>query len=148
MSRKEAVSNMRQILIKRRDALHKALADDLSLLNEPHPHTSGDMIDAALDSAADSISSQLVQAESRELAHIDYALERMRSNNYGICEGCGEVIPMARLNALPYAVCCIKCQRELERQGATMPQVKSKGPPSSVEPSTDNDVEPEGLSTL
>jgi DnaK suppressor protein len=24
---------------------------------------------------------------------------------------------MARLNALPYATCCIKCQREAEREG-------------------------------
>ena len=28
---------------------------------------------------------------------------------------------MARLNALPYATYCIKCQREAERQGANSP---------------------------
>ena len=35
-----------------------------------------------------------------------------------LCEACGTNIPLARLNALPYATCCIKCQREAERQGA------------------------------
>jgi DnaK suppressor protein len=119
MSRKEAILNIRQILVMRRDALRKALAGDLSLLRELNAQTSGDMVDAALDSVQDEISSQLAEVESRELARIEYALERMREGQFGICEGCGTGIPMARLNALPYATYCIKCQREAERQGAT-----------------------------
>ena len=119
MSRKEAILNIRQILVLRRDALRKALAGDLSLLKELNAQTSGDMVDAALDSVQDEISSQLAEVESRELARIEYALERMREGQFGVCEGCGTGIPMARLNALPYATYCIKCQREAERQGAT-----------------------------
>ena len=34
MPRKDSLQNMRQILMKRRDALRKALAGDLSLLKE------------------------------------------------------------------------------------------------------------------
>ena len=118
MSRKDAILSMRQLLVKRRDALRKALAGDLSLLKELRAQTSGDMVDAALDSVQDEISSQLAEVESRELTRIEYALERMRNGQFGICEGCGTNIPMARLNALPYATYCIKCQREAERQGA------------------------------
>jgi DnaK suppressor protein len=119
MSRKDAILSMRQILVKRREALRKALAGDLSLLKELRSQTSGDMVDAALDSVQDEISSQLAEVESRELARIENALERMRDGQFGICEGCGEAIPMARLNALPYATFCIKCQREAERQGGS-----------------------------
>ena len=119
MSRKDAILNMRQVLIKRRDALRKALAGDLSLLRELKGQASGDVVDAALDSVQDEISSQLAEVESRELARIEYALEHMRNGHYGICEGCETNIPMARLHALPYATFCIKCQREAERQGAT-----------------------------
>ena len=119
MSRKDAILNMRQILIKRRDALRKALAGDLSLLKELRAEASGDVVDAALDSVQDEISSQLAEVESRELSRIEYALERMRNGHFGTCEGCGTNIPMARLNALPYATYCIKCQREAERQGAS-----------------------------
>jgi DnaK suppressor protein len=118
MSRKDAILNMRQVLIKRRDALRKALAGDLSLLKELRAEASGDVVDAALDSVQDEISSQLAEVESRELARIEYALERMRNGHFGVCEGCSTNIPMARLNALPYATYCIKCQREAERQGA------------------------------
>lgn len=118
MTRKEAILNMHQILIKRRDALRMALAGDLSLLKEMRAESAGDVVDAALDSVQDEISSQLAEVESRELARIENALQRMRDGQYGICEGCGNNIPLARLNALPYATLCIKCQREAEREGA------------------------------
>ncbi len=123
MSRKDAILNMRQVLLKRRDALRKALAGDLSLLTELSSQTTGDVVDFALDSVQDEISSQLAEVESRELARIEYALERMRRGQFGTCEACETGIPMARLNALPYATLCIKCQREAEREGA------AAGPP-------------------
>jgi DnaK suppressor protein len=117
MARKDSILSMRQILIMRRDALRTALAGDLSLLKELRAQTAGDVVDAALDSAQDEISSQLAEVESRELSSIENALQRMRDGQYGICESCGCSIPMARLNALPYATLCINCQREAERDG-------------------------------
>lgn len=117
MARKDAMMGLRQILVRRRDALRQALAGDLSLLKEMRQQNSGDVIDAALDSAQDEISSQLAEVESRELTHIETALERMRQGNYGACDGCGTAIPLARLQALPYATMCIQCQREAEKSG-------------------------------
>ena len=117
MARKDAISELREILIKRRDALRKALAGDLSLLQELGQQTSGDMMDAALDAAHEEISSQLAEVESRELGNIENALERIRDGQYGACEICDLAIPMARLQALPYATLCINCQREAEKNG-------------------------------
>ena len=119
MARKDSILNLRQVLIKRRDALRKALAGDLSLLKELREQTSGDVVDFALDSAQDEISSQLAEVESRELAQIEGALELMREGKYGVCEGCDKPIPLARLQALPYAATCIECQREAEKSGLT-----------------------------
>lgn len=118
MARKDALVNLRVILVKRRDALRTALAGDLSLLKELRSESPGDVIDAAYDSAQDEISSQLAEVESQELANIENALERMKIGKYGQCEVCNGRIPMARLNALPYATMCIDCQRELERSGS------------------------------
>jgi DnaK suppressor protein len=117
MARKDSILSMRQILIMRRDALRTALAGDLSLLKELRAQAAGDVVDAALDSAQDEISSQLAEVESRELASIENALERMRDGQYGVCEACSCSIPLARLNALPYATLCINCQREQEQYG-------------------------------
>ena len=123
MARKDAMSNMREVLIKRRDALRKALAGDLSMLKELREQSSGDVVDFALDSAQDEISSQLAEVESRELSSIDKALERMRQGSYGKCESCESNIPLARLQALPYATLCIDCQREAEKQGLDTNQI-------------------------
>lgn len=117
MPRKDAMAEMREILLNRRDALRKALAGDLSMLKELREQIGGDVVDAALDSAQDEISSQLAEVESRELSNIDKALERMREGSYGKCEACDSNIPMMRLQALPYAVLCIDCQREAEKHG-------------------------------
>lgn len=117
MARKEAILTIRKNLVQRRDALRQALAGDLSMLKELREQTGGDMVDAALDAAQDELSSQLAEVESRELAQIEGALERIQSGNYGVCEGCGNKIPMARLKALPYASLCIGCQREKELTG-------------------------------
>lgn len=119
MARNDAILSMREILVKRRDALRKALAGDLSLLKQLNETTSGDVVDAALDAAHDEINSQLAEVESRELASIDNALERMREGSYGLCESCSSKIPMARLRALPYATMCIECQREAESEGGS-----------------------------
>lgn len=97
--------------------MRKALAGDLSSLKELREQSSGDMIDAALDCAQDEISSQLAEVESRELANIENALEQMREGRYGICEQCDKPIPLARLQALPYATLCIECKRENEKSG-------------------------------
>jgi DnaK suppressor protein len=118
-SREQAILKLRDVLLKRRDALRKALAGDLSSLQELRGSTSGDAIDAALDASYDEISSQLAEVESRELAQIENALERMRNGSYGICEVTCKPIPLARLQALPYATTCVEVQREMERQGTT-----------------------------
>lgn len=114
MARKDSILKMRDVLVLRRDALRKALAGDLSLLKQLREQSGSDVVDAALDAAQDEISSQLAEVESRELASIERALERIRQGTYGLCEVCVSKIPMARLNALPYATMCIECQRAAE----------------------------------
>ena len=118
MARKDSILKMRDLLVKRRDALRRALAGDLSMLKSLSEQSGGDVVDAALDAVQDEISSKLAEVESRELANIEVALERMRSGKYGLCEICNGKIPLARLNALPYATSCIECQRATESAGA------------------------------
>src|SRR3990172_10653568 len=117
MTRNESIRNMRDLLVTRRNALRKALAGDLSLLKQLREQSGGDVVDAALDAAQDEISSQLAEVESRELANIDRALLRVKNGSYGECEICNNRIPLARLNALPYATSCIECQRAAENGG-------------------------------
>jgi len=47
---------------------------------------------------------------------IDVALARFDEGDYGICEHCGQKIPLERLEALPYTTVCTKCSREEEKE--------------------------------
>lgn len=114
MSRKEALGKLREVLLVRREALRKALAGDLSLLRQL-ADDGGDLIDVAAETTQDEISSQLAEVESRELGLIEEALVRLREGRYGDCEGCEKPIPLARLQALPYASQCIDCARKQEK---------------------------------
>ncbi len=117
MARKESLKAMREVLIERRDALRQAIAGDDSLLKELSQRQGGDEVDFALDCAHGEISSQLAEVESRELACVENALKRFEDKTYGKCEACACSIPWARLQALPYATCCIECKRKAEKAG-------------------------------
>lgn len=118
MSRKESIKKLRDQLVRRRDALCKALEGDLSLLRELHQERTGDILDAVADSVQDELNSQLIEAESRELSAIDDAIARFDSGYYGNCDGCGKPIPLTRLRAIPYATDCIDCKRRAELRSA------------------------------
>jgi len=118
MARKDAIKKLRQLLIRRRDALQKVLAGDLSSLNELREQSHGDVLDAAVDTARDELSSQLAEVESHELGLIDEALASMKEGTYGQCGGCNKPIPLARLQIVPYATECIECKRRIEGGGA------------------------------
>jgi len=49
------------------------------------------------------------------LKQIDRALEKIKDGTYGICDVTGEKIPLARLNAMPYATTTVKAQEQLEK---------------------------------
>ncbi|MEO0010109.1 MAG: TraR/DksA C4-type zinc finger protein [candidate division WOR-3 bacterium] len=55
------------------------------------------------------LASQFKSIESDALREIDAALDRIARGTYGICERCGEPIPLARLEVIPYARLCMKC---------------------------------------
>lgn len=45
------------------------------------------------------------------LRKVERALGRVEEGSYGICESCGNQIPVARLEVLPYATECVSCAR-------------------------------------
>lgn len=51
-----------------------------------------------------------IERNTADLLHkVEHALRRIESGGYGICEVCGEAIPIARLEVLPYATTCVTC---------------------------------------
>jgi DnaK suppressor protein len=52
----------------------------------------------------------------RRLVLIEEALEAIRDGDYGFCEECEEPISEKRLQLMPFARFCVRCQSELERR--------------------------------
>ncbi len=50
----------------------------------------------------------------RTVERIDSALRKMERGTYGLCDICGKEIPAGRLDAVPYATLCVKCQTDVE----------------------------------
>lgn len=85
-------------------------------LNKSRSESSGDlssmpihMADIGTDNFEQEFTLSLMQNEEQTLDQIEVALERIEDGTYGKCEECGSRIPKARLNAIPYAVMCVKC---------------------------------------
>lgn len=51
----------------------------------------------------------------RLLRQVEDALRRLKQGAYGLCARCEQEIDPARLDAIPYAILCIKCKQHLER---------------------------------
>lgn len=45
------------------------------------------------------------------LERVEHALEKIDDGTYGVCDKCQSEIPLARLEAIPSASECIRCQR-------------------------------------
>jgi len=58
----------------------------------------------------------LMEGEARTLRQIGEALDAIEAGRYGLCSTCGEPIPIARLEALPFAGTCVPCQEIQERR--------------------------------
>ncbi|HVW00350.1 MAG TPA: TraR/DksA family transcriptional regulator [Planctomycetaceae bacterium] len=113
MARKDALLRLYEDLIAKRDALRGKLISDLNLSHAINGGA-GDVGDAAAEGSQSELYTQLAALESRELTQIDQAIELIRAGRYGLCEGCGDRIPIARLKALPFTPLCIDCQRKQE----------------------------------
>ena len=116
MSRKNTLKKMHDVLLQRRDALRQAISGDDSLLKN-FSQGGGDVVDFASDSAAGEISSQLAEVENRELKKVEAALTKFKEGTFGKCDACKSSVPLARLQALPYAAYCITCKRAAEKAG-------------------------------
>ena len=72
--------------------------------------------DADLDAYEREKTWAMVQTAQRRLEAIERALEMARNGSYGVCQTCGERIDRARLEILPTATLCLRCQKEYERK--------------------------------
>lgn len=115
---KSDLKPMRQALLELRSRLQGAI-DKLGneALRADEPDTdSEDVADHGSDAFERNMTLGLMENEARTLHQIEDALEQMEGGRYGVCILCGQAIPLARLEALPFATTCVPCQEKAERR--------------------------------
>lgn len=106
--RREIVGNVNEMS---NEALKKSRLDATGDLSSMPIH----MADIGTDNFEQEFALGLMDSERKLLEEIDDALQRIEEKKYGICEGTGEPIPKARLEAQPWARYCVEYARMLEQ---------------------------------
>ncbi len=75
--------------------------------------------DAGSDAYDRDFALNILSQEQNALYEIDEAIVRIDTGEYGICQGSGEVIPQARLEAMPFARCTVEYQEKLDQEQTT-----------------------------
>ena len=109
------------LLQKRREIFQNVFEIEGEALKKSRLDASGDlssmpihMADLGTDNYEQEFALDLMDSERRILHEIDDALQRLDEGTYGVCEGTGEPIPKARLNAQPWARYCVEYARLVE----------------------------------
>ena len=115
-TREESIKKIKQKLIKERDEIIEKLkenqADEFKKLKDDI----GDNFDKALENISMETMLTFSGLDKKKLEEIEYAIKKIENGTYGFCEECGEEIPIARLEVLPFAKYCIECQEEMEEE--------------------------------
>lgn len=104
------LAELQSSLEAKQERLRAAIAGLRSGQNEEHAETvdvdddlRGDRGDSSVELEEWDESHQVELDEESELAEVERALAKFADGTYGICEGCGRPIPLARLRAMPEA---------------------------------------------
>ena len=74
-----------------------------------------DFVDLAQEVAIQEDREAVLDVLRRDLRAFDQAWQKAEAGTYGVCEDCGEGIPVERLEFMPEATLCVACQTRRER---------------------------------
>lgn len=105
--KKTSTNEFRELLNSKRNELQARIEQRRrEILAERDPDDEGAQ---ALQSVTSDLAVTNMEREIRTLAEIELSLRRIEAGEYGVCGGCGEQIPEARLHALPWTRLCVAC---------------------------------------
>ena len=108
---------LHQRLLKEREALMAQLNGLHGKVREEGVGYGNHMADAASEVFEQARDISVRQRIRHALDDVLHALAKFEDGTYGICESCGGIIALPRLEALPSARYCMACQRRLEGTG-------------------------------
>lgn len=113
--KKTELKKIKEILETRREEI---LSQAASVKEPVYSFKEEDLLDEVDLASTESDQNMSIRLRDRErtlLRKIDKALQKIETNEYGLCEECGEEIGFRRLEARPVTDLCIRCKEEQER---------------------------------
>lgn len=105
----------RDRLLERRETLFSQVTEAEKSSRERDLEATQDPADMAANAYTKELLISMSANDRRLLELIDEALKRVEGNEYGECINCGEPVQEKRLDAVPWARYCLKCQDMQER---------------------------------
>jgi DnaK suppressor protein len=106
--------------LKRREAALRSKLAELLKLSEDRGELEiqalADPLDQVRLSTDRDMAVEALNQHARSIREIRAAIDRIGEGSYGECERCEESIPPKRLEALPWARLCVKCQSAVEAE--------------------------------
>ena len=99
---------LEKLLILRKELTERIDAIDRDLHHKKIP-VEKDFAEQVTQRENDEVLSAIDGESKLTVQHINDAISRIKSGSYGICAGCGVMIPNERLSALPYVTTCKNC---------------------------------------
>ena len=112
---REEFGTIRTNLEQRRQSIQAKIADSKAP-QTGEDVTHGDSLDIASSARDREITFMLKSRELDELRAVEDAIERIDSDDFGICSSCEDPIEIKRLEAVPWARFCRACQEEMENR--------------------------------
>ncbi|MFH1780464.1 MAG: TraR/DksA C4-type zinc finger protein [Candidatus Nealsonbacteria bacterium] len=98
-----------EIIVSGRIALEAKKTELLSAIQKNSIAEKLDGIDQDQKIAVIELCSVEIVRDHEELRNIERALHKCDNETYGVCEGCGKLIPELRMKAIPEAHLCVSC---------------------------------------
>ncbi len=112
---KRKVKSYRDRLLERRESLFSQVTEAEMSSRERDLEATQDPADMAANAYTKELLISMSANDRKLLQLIDEALGRVESGEYGECVNCGELVLEKRLNAVPWARYCLRCQDMQER---------------------------------
>jgi DnaK suppressor protein len=110
----EQIDSLKAALKNKRSELARSIRSQSSQLNVCEGEH--ELIDRMQSMSRRDEAVTFLNSLTHTLAAVDAALVAMKENSYGSCAECGEPIASRRLQAIPWASHCIRCQEMLDRR--------------------------------
>jgi len=112
---KKQLNELKQIVVGERERIENKLNIEKPHMKIAETNSGRDEVDSANDDILRHSELRFATRETLYLKKILKTVAHMETDEYGMCEECGQPIAFTRLKARPTSTMCIGCKEESER---------------------------------